>query len=196
VLAGSASQPGLQVRLAQDHELVSVLARSLGPVRSSCGGICRPMSLLDRGKFADVVQYVPLVAIDLLICDPLGRLLVGRRVNAPAKGYWFAPGGRIRKGERLDEAFARVSEAEVGVSLLRSAAVFAGVHEHFYEEDFRGEVGAGTHYVVLAYGLQLDPASLDLTTDQHDGYRWVKPEKGRQDLSIHANTRVYFDAPR
>lgn len=150
--------------------------------------------LLGLELFRQVVHCAPLVAIDLLICDRIGRMLTGQRVNPPAKGYWFAPGGRIRKNESLDQAFGRVTHAELGTALSRSDASFVGLYEHFYDEDFTGEVGAGTHYVVLVYSLQLDPGSLQLPTDQHDSYRWVTPEQGRQDMSIHANTRVYFDA--
>jgi len=47
--------------------------------------------------FATVVGAAPLVAIDLLVRAPSGEFLVGRRKNPPAKDYWFAPGGRIRK---------------------------------------------------------------------------------------------------
>src|SRR5450830_138978 len=36
------------------------------------------------------------------ICKP--QLLLGRRINAPARGWWFTPGGRIRKNEALVQA--------------------------------------------------------------------------------------------
>lgn len=151
--------------------------------------------LLTVEDFANVVRSAPLVAIDLLVRAPSGELLVGYRKNPPAKDYWFAPGGRIRKGETLDAAFLRITEAELGVALPRSSASFARLYEHFYEEDFTGATGSGTHYVVLAHVLEVDPAALRLPTDQHDGYRWVEPAVGRVDPTIHPNTRVYFDVP-
>lgn len=154
------------------------------------------MSYLDVSTFLTVVRKTPLVAVDLVILDSLGSMLVGHRTNPPAKDYWFVPGGRVRKGESLDEAFSRIAFAELDTALARSDAWFLGVYEHFYEEDFAGEVDSGTHYVVLVHAVQQDPASLQLPMDQHDGYRWVTPEEGRMDLSIHANTRVYFDALR
>lgn len=126
------------------------------------------MSYLDPLTFRLVTHNAPLIAIDLLIIDRACRMLVGRRVNPPAKDFWLAPGGRIRKGEALDAAFARITLAELGIALSRSDASFVGVYEHFYDEDFTGEVGASAHYVVLAYSLQLEPLSLELPTDQHD----------------------------
>jgi hypothetical protein len=67
--------------------------------------------------FLEVVRNAPLVSIDLIVRDHDGRILVGRRVNQPAKGTWFVPGGSIRKGETLARALARISDAELGVAL-------------------------------------------------------------------------------
>jgi colanic acid biosynthesis protein WcaH len=142
------------------------------------------MSHLEPATFRLVAHSAPLIAVDLLVRDRDGQMLLGRRVNPPAKNYWFAPGGRIRKGETLDQAFERVSRAELGSSVARSDASLVGVYDHFYAEDFTGEVGPGTHYVVLAYALQLDPASLQLPMDQHSAYRWVAPREGRHDVSV------------
>ena len=149
------------------------------------------MALLSREIFLTVVANTPLVAIDLLVRDPEGRLLVGLRTNPPAKGYWFAPGGRIRKGETLDAAFARITEAELGRAFQRRDAGTPSVHEHFYVEDFTGG-SAGTHYVVLAHVLHVDPSTLDLPVDQHSGYRWVHDDEGLLDQTIHSNTQAYF----
>lgn len=152
------------------------------------------MTFLDNDSFRAASGSVPLVAIDLVVCDASGRLLVGLRKNAPASGFWFAPGGRVRKGETLDQAFDRVIRAELGGAAVatRADASFGGVHEHFYDEDFTGAVGSGSHYVVLAYVISLDPAALDLPTDQHEDYRWVSPTKGLGDAEIHPYTKAYF----
>lgn len=148
--------------------------------------------LLKRSAFLSVVRHAPLVAIDLLVRDADGHMLVGHRTNPPARGYWFVPGGRIRKGETLVVAFDRISAAELGHSYSIGEAHFVGVYEHFYAEDFTGEVGHGAHYIVLGYMLDVDRNSLQLPTDQHDGYRWVDPAEGLRDETIHANTHVYF----
>ena len=147
--------------------------------------------MLSRELFLTVVASTPLVSIDLVVRDPGGRFLVGMRTNPPAQGFWFAPGGRIRKDETLDAAFRRITEAELGTVFERSAAGPAMVHEHFYAEDFTGG-SAGTHYVVLAHVLQVDPGALELPDAQHSGYRWVSAAQGLADSGIHANTRAYF----
>ena len=57
--------------------------------------VMRPPRFLNNDEFAQVVRNAPLVAIDLIIRDPEQRVLVGLRMNEPAKGKWFVPGGTI-----------------------------------------------------------------------------------------------------
>ncbi|HJV21843.1 MAG TPA: NUDIX domain-containing protein, partial [Holophagaceae bacterium] len=60
---------------------------------------------LEPDAFQALIAGGPLVSLDLIVRDPGGRVLVGRRRNRPAQGWWFVPGGRVGKGERLDDAF-------------------------------------------------------------------------------------------
>lgn len=63
---------------------------------------------LSDETFKSVIQHTPLISIDLIVRNEQGEVLLGKRVNAPAKGYWFVPGGRVRKNETLDDAFVRL----------------------------------------------------------------------------------------
>ena len=53
--------------------------------------------MLPSKKFEVVVESTPLVSIDLVVRAPDKKILLGKRVNRPAQGYWFVPGGRILK---------------------------------------------------------------------------------------------------
>jgi colanic acid biosynthesis protein WcaH len=64
--------------------------------------------LLDEQTFEQVVRSTPLCSIDLILRDPDARTLVGLRTNEPAKGFYFVPGGIIRKDERMADAFRRI----------------------------------------------------------------------------------------
>src|SRR5580658_7400915 len=90
-------------------------------------------NLLSHADLRTVVRLAPLVSIDLVIRDGEGRFLLGRRNNQPAKGTFFAPGGRILKDERLGEAFGRILAAETNCTAAFDQATFLGVFEHFYE---------------------------------------------------------------
>jgi len=150
------------------------------------------MTMLQRDDFVEVVKNTPLVSIDLIVKDRTGKVLLGRRRNAPAQGYWFVPGGRIRKNETLAVAFARLCREELGITAEISAAQLLGCFEHFYADNFAAIKGIDTHYVVLAYVLSLDVLPADLPELQHDDYRWFDPDTAGSDPQVHIHTRNYF----
>jgi colanic acid biosynthesis protein WcaH len=147
--------------------------------------------MLSHEDFLHVVRNAPLLSIDLIVRDPDGLVLVGLRNNRPARGWWFVPGGIVRKDERLDRAFRRISEAELGSVHEINTARFVGHYEHLYEDNFAGEPGFGTHYLVLAWELVLPPGGSDFPLQQHRDYRWVPLEELASDSTIHPNTRAY-----
>lgn len=149
---------------------------------------------LDADTFLSVVRHTPLVAIDLIARDPAGAVLVGRRANRPARDWWFVPGGRIYKGERLTEAFARITRDELGASVPFDQARLLGVYEHLYDDNFAGVEGFGTHYVVLGYTLALDHIPAALPRTQHRDYLWLTPDAMRARGDVHPNTLAYFPA--
>jgi colanic acid biosynthesis protein WcaH len=148
------------------------------------------MAFLAPEIFGVVVRHTPLVSIDLLVRDSRQRLLVGKRRNPPARGSWFVPGGRMDKDERIADAFERITRDELGHAFPIRTATFAGVFEHFYPDNALEERGYGTHYVVLAYGVER--AKLDaLPENQHAAYRWLTNAEALADPDVHENTKVY-----
>lgn len=148
---------------------------------------------LSHQDFATVVRSTPLISLDLIVENENGEFLVGKRTNRPAQGYWFVPGGRVQKDETLDQAFTRLTLAELGQGFRRSDAQFYGVWQHFYQDSFAGE-GFSTHYVVLGFRLRVQANQLVLPDDQHNAYCWLKPAILVADEQVHHNTRAYFDA--
>jgi colanic acid biosynthesis protein WcaH len=147
---------------------------------------------LGREEFLEVVERTPLVSIDLIVRRSDGRVLLGKRTNEPAKGFWFVPGGRIHKNERLEAAFRRICEAELGKPFAISAAKFLGVFEHFYPTNFASQPGTGTHYVVLAYELVTNDLGKSLPADQHGEFDWFDVPRILTTEAVHQNTRAYF----
>ena len=152
----------------------------------------KPGEWIAPDEFANVVRLTPLVAIDLIVRSPEGRVLVGRRTNEPARGCLFVPGSRISKNETLAAAFERITREELGTPVPMEQARFLGVYEHLYPTNRFGKPGFGTHYIVLAHELELalDPAKLP--TDQHGEYLWLSPQELLQSQQVHQNTKAYF----
>jgi colanic acid biosynthesis protein WcaH len=142
--------------------------------------------------FEQGIATLPLVSIDLIIKDEMsGHYLLGLRKNRPAESYWFVPGGRIRKNERLDSSFLRLTEVEIGCAISMSSAYFKGVYQHFYDDCVFG-VETSTHYVVLAYELALCRDELVLPSGQHSQYEWLSAEEILARMDVHQHSKDYF----
>lgn len=152
----------------------------------------KPGEWMKPEEFENVVRLTPLVAIDLVVRSPDGRVLVGRRTHEPAKDVFFVPGGRITKNETLAAAFRRISREELGIELQLNTARFLSVNEHIYSTNRFGKQGFGTHYITLAYEVILSLETSQLPTDQHGEYAWMSPPELLSSPDVHANTKLYF----
>jgi len=147
-------------------------------------------------QFLQIIDNTPLVSIDLVIEDSQGKVLLGKRTNRPAQGYWFVPGGRIRKNETIAEAITRISSTEFGIDLSINDVQLFGAYDHIYDDNYLGEDGVNTHYVVLAYRLKEPPlieVSMDIIRDnQHSEVRYWSREALLKADEVHPNTKAYF----
>lgn len=148
--------------------------------------------LLSRDDYAQVIRLAPLVTIDLIVRDARGRVLLGLRNNEPAKGTYFVPGGRIRKGERHHEAFARISKNETNCEFRLEDGRPMGVYDHIYSNNALDEPGYGTHSVTIAYEIRM-PDGRDIKADaQHTQYRWMTEDELLRSSEVHEYTKAYF----
>lgn len=143
--------------------------------------------------FEYVVSALPLVSVDWVLINPAGQMLLGQRRNAPARHWWFTPGGRVRKNEPLVSCLQRVSVSELGLQAGDVPGVrLMGVWDHFYEDSaFSAEVS--THYVNLPHLLQL-PYTLDLNalpSVQHSAWRWQDVQAAAVANDVHPYVRKY-----
>ena len=151
---------------------------------------------LSQEDFKHLVALGPLVSIDLVIEDELGFILLGKRLNKPAKDFWFVPGGRVLKNEKLDQAFLRITTQELGQAFSRESATFIGVFEHHYSDSAFGQEMADptTHYVVLGYRLKIARAELSkLPQIQHADYQWWAKQDLIQSDVVHQHTKWYLE---
>lgn len=148
--------------------------------------------MIETQAFLQIINSTPLVSVDLLMRNGAGEVLLGRRLNRPCQGHWFVPGGIVRKNELIRNAVKRIAKAELGVSVSFDGARFRGVFEHLYDENFLGEPGINTHYIVLAYEFCLPKESPPVLDDQHAEARWWRIEDLLQHPGVHENTKAYF----
>ena len=143
-------------------------------------------------KFLDVIDSTPLVSIDLLLEDKDGRVLLGKRMNKPAKDYWFVPGGRVRKNERLSDAIIRISMTELGIEITIDQAQLMGAFDHIYADNFAGKEGINTHYVAMGYQVKMITNLSIESDDQHSDMIWWSKQELLNNDKVHKNTKLYF----
>ena len=72
---------------------------------------------LDKDTYFDIIKKTTLTSIDLvIICD--NQILLGLRNNNPARNFWFVPGCRTRKNEKINEGIIRVAKTELNLDVI------------------------------------------------------------------------------
>jgi|AntDeeMetagen681_2_1112603.scaffolds.fasta_scaffold03203_2 colanic acid biosynthesis protein WcaH len=123
-------------------------------------------------EWRTIVANVPLVSVDLVI-EHDGGVLLGKRVNEPAKGEWFVPGGTVFKNERRTDAVHHVAEAELDEPVIIDECL--GTYEHFYETaDVEGI--DSKHYLATGYRCHFERDDPEIVgDDQHSDFKVLRP---------------------
>lgn len=133
------------------------------------------------------------MSLDLLILNERNEILLGKRRNRPAKGFFFVPGGRIYKNESPYTALARISREEIGLQLDARDAILHGIYHHVYHDNFLGDPEIlSTEYIVIACIFHLDPALVPVHDGQHDDMHFFSIGAVATDPGIHEFTKDYF----
>ncbi len=112
----------------------------------------------------------PVVGVGAIILDG-NRVLLIRRANAPLKGVWSIPGGRLDLGETLTEGLRREIREETGlrIEIVDQVEVFERIMRD-------GDDRVQYHYVLIDY--LCEPAGGVLrAADDADDARWVEQDE-------------------
>jgi len=148
--------------------------------------------MINDKRFLEIIDATPLISIDLILQDRQQRILLGKRVNRPAQNYWFVPGGRIRKNEKIADAIKRISSFELGKIISLCDTQLLGAFDHIYDDNYLGEDGVNTHYVVLAYKVYVENDSEIISDSQHSEIKWWSKHSLLNSPDVHQNTKAYF----
>ena len=98
-----------------------------------------------------------------------GQFLVVRRVNAPGRGLYSVPGGRVEHGETLHQAVAREVREETALAI--DIVGFAGWREVLPDPS----AGRAGHYLVISFAAHWRAGDVTLN-EELDDFRWITPD--------------------
>lgn len=139
-----------------------------------------------EATFGTCLAHLPEACVEVVV-EHDGGVVLARRTNEPARGEWFWPGGRLYKGEGLEDGARRVAREELGLPV--EVRELLGARSHFWDRSSVAGVEE-RHTVNLVY--RVEPADADPTIvldDQHDAHRVLRePEPG-----LHEYVRAYVE---
>ena len=147
---------------------------------------------LSPDEYYRVIAKTQLVSSDLY-CVYEDKLLLGKRLNSPAKNWLFTPGSRAFKNELLEQTCIRVAKEELGVDIKFSDCKMIGVFDHQYTDNFR-DSKFGTHYVNVAYVCEFSPKQRESVRrdDQHSYFEWIPTKDVLHHRNIHPIVKHSF----
>ena len=110
----------------------------------------------------------PIVGVGIVILRQ-GKILLGKRLNEPAKGKWSVPGGVVELGETLKQAVIREAKEETCLDVSNPTLLDV---VDIMDLDPKGKVIY--HYVIVDYLVTITNTFEPKAASDAAELRWVK----------------------
>jgi colanic acid biosynthesis protein WcaH len=150
--------------------------------------------MLELNDYKKLISLAPIAAIDLIIRDGEQQVLLGERLNAPAKGCLFVPGGRIYKGETIFSTLKRITKCEISLDLRIDAFSLFGVFEHLYDDSFFEDTELSSHYTLSVFEVLVDEDQKEKISycSQHGKFIFMSEARILASNAVHQYVKNYF----
>ena len=125
-------------------------------------------SFIEPRLYRKISSRIPILCVDLIITDELGKYLLVKRKNHPLRGQYWVVGGRILLGESPEEAAYRKAVEEVGLEIVSPRLV--GVMSDVFDRNRFDRCECHTVSVVYTGCLEYGRVKLDA---QSSDYKWA-----------------------
>jgi colanic acid biosynthesis protein WcaH len=124
--------------------------------------------------YRQIVNMVPIPCVDIIAINSSEKILMVKRINEPAKGLWWFPGGRVIIGETRKETALRKLKQECGLSCEVGKEI--GTYDLFLEQ----AMAPVSHTISTVFQAKVysDQVSLD---SQSSSFRWMTVEDIRKE---------------
>ncbi len=121
------------------------------------------------------MQYARNLGVCVVVLNPEGKVLLGKRKNGYGAGYYGLPGGHVELGEPLEAAAARELYEETG--LTNQSLEFLGV-----VREYQGQIDF-VHFIYVLKKLSGTPQLSE--PDKCEGWEWKNPQEPAHILPGH-----------
>lgn len=133
--------------------------------------------IIEQQLYNQILSNMPILCVDAVIIDKTNKVLLLKRKNEPAKNSWWFPGGRLQKGETLENAVVRKANEETGLDLTLLKSL--GVTQTIFDT---GPNDIPVHTVNFTFLLfSSDTSKLNIDRD-HEDFIWTN---NFDDLDLH-----------
>lgn len=134
------------------------------------------MNFIPDEEYAQIIEVLPVLCVDVLLQNSAGEYLLVKRANEPLKGQWWVIGGRVLKGETLEQAAIRKVEEELGLKVNSVEPI--GYYEDVSETN-RFELSTPLHSVSIVFSAVVDDSQqVKLDSQSSDWKYFPKMTKG------------------
>jgi len=149
---------------------------------------------LPQEAFYFVSQLTPMINVDLLIKDKLGKTLLTWRDDKFYGPAWHIPGGIIRFKEKIEDRINKVAENELGCE-VKFCTTPLDIREMMNKDrDIRG------HFISMLYSCEIvgNPEILKRSLDNNPQHgQWAWHEEAPQNLlRVHEPFRKFINVKK
>jgi len=118
---------------------------------------------IEEELYKKIIDKMPIPSVDILTVYD-GKLLLLLRNNPPGKNLWWTPGGRVLKGETLEDTAKRELYEETGLHPIKLTK--KGVMVHFWPK---------YQFITTFFLAEVGSDKIILDTE-HKAHRWIQEE--------------------
>ena len=127
--------------------------------------------MIPLNLYKKIIEVLPVLCVDIVISNPRGEYLLIKRAEQPLKGQWWVVGGRVHKGETMEEAAIRKVREEV--SLEVESVSLIGYYEEIFKKNPFG-CSSGLQTVSIVFSTSVDDTQTIKLDSQSTAWKYSK----------------------
>ena len=135
---------------------------------------------LNDKLYKEIMEYSIISTVDVLFIRDKREILLWLRGNKPMKWVYYFPGGRIEKGETIQQAIIRKIKEELWYVIDVNRLIFLNTYDDFFDESIYEWVTLQNITITYVYLLEDNEInSIKPNDSQHDEFRFFEIDNNR-----------------